>query len=185
MESWINLVGYQITWLVAVSGAGQGKSWPAWIAASLLCGGHLIASARKGLDLRVLGICALFGAASDGFLTTSGLLQYAPARPAVPVAGCPLWILALWLAFSTTLTRSLGWLRGQQAMGMALGAVGGPLAYCAAARGWGVISFAQPEWRGLLVLSISWATALGILVHVVTRAGVTSGVGVQPAGRGA
>lgn len=186
MERWINLLGYQIAWFVTVSGAGHGKSWPAWTASCLLCGGHFIASPRKTLDLRLMGIAALLGIIVDGFLAATGLLHYSPATPAVPVSGCPLWILALWLAFSTTLTRSLGWFRGRIGMALAFGAAGGPLAYWAAARAWGVIEFATPEWRGLLALAIGWAIGFAILVRAAGGTAVTesprpahSGAGFQ------
>lgn len=172
MQAWINLAGYQIAWLVTVSGAGHGVSWPAWAASGLLWIGHFLTSSRKALDLQLLAIAALLGVLIDGFLATAGLLRYSPETPAVPVSGCPLWILALWLAFSTTLTRSLRWLGGRTRAASLLGAAGGPLAYWAAARGWGVIAFEPPQWRGMLALAIGWAVALAILVRVARRAEV-------------
>lgn len=165
MQAWINLAGYQVAWLVTVSGAAHGATWPAWAAATALWTAHFVPSPRKSLDLRLLIAAAVLGVLIDGFLGSSGLLRYSPATPAVPLTGCPLWILGLWLAFSTTLTRSLGWLRGRTGVALLFGAVGGPLAYWAAARGWDVIAFEPPQWRGLLVLSIGWAMALGILVR--------------------
>jgi hypothetical protein len=166
MKRWVNLLGYQAVWLITVSGAAHHATWPACSASSLLCAGHLIRSSRKPLDLSLIGIAALMGAVTDGFLASTGLLRYSPATPALPVAGCPLWILALWVAFSTTVTRSLGWLWGRPITTVFFGALGGPLAYIAAARGWHVITFELPRWRGLLALAIAWAGALIILVRL-------------------
>jgi hypothetical protein len=170
MELWINLVGYQIAWFVTVGGAGAGLSWPAWTATTLLCCGHSLRSSHKVLDLRLMVLAALLGALVDGFLASTGWVRYSPAIPAVPVSGCPSWILALWIAFSTTLTRSLGWLRGRIALAGLFGAVGGPLAYWAAERGWGVILFSPPRWQGLISLAAGWAIALALLVLAAGKA---------------
>ena len=168
MERWVNLLGYQITWFITVTGASHGNVWPACLSSTALCLGHLARSSWRGLDVRLIGFSVLCGTILDGFLSSSGVLRYSPQFPAVPIAGAPLWILALWIAFSTTLTRSLGWLRGRMALAAVFGAVGGPLAYWAAARGWDVIAFPAPAWRGLLLLSIGWAIALAVLVRVAT-----------------
>jgi hypothetical protein len=168
MERWINLLGYQITWFITVTGANHGRIWPACLSSTVLCLGHLGRSSWRELDVRLLGYSLMLGTFLDGFLASTGMLRYSPPTPAVPVAGVPLWILALWVAFSTTLTRSLGWLRGRTGLTAVFGAAGGPLAYWAAARGWDVIAFPDPAWRGLLVLSIGWAIALVLLVRAAT-----------------
>ena len=166
MERWINLGGYQLAWLISVGGAAHAKTWPAWAAALVLCGGHIIASSHKATDLRLMVTAAVLGVLLDGLLASANLASYSPATPAVPVSGCPLWILALWLAFSTTPTRSLGWLRGRRWWAALFGAAGGPLAYQAAAAGWGVIAFTRPHWQGQLALALGWAAALVILMTV-------------------
>lgn len=175
----INLLAYQSSWFIAVVGASHGRVWPAWTAASLLFMGHLIASDRRTQDLRLGLFAVLLGMALDGLLASTGLLHYSPARPAVPLVGCPSWILALWVAFSTTLTRSLGWLRGRTGNAIVVGAVGGPLGYWAAARGWGVVTFRAPAWTGVLVLAIGWGLALGALVSIAAR--VPNAAATEPA----
>lgn len=170
MGIWVNLLGYQCTWFIAVIGARHGTSWPAWTAASLLCTGHLLTSEQRWLDVRLGLLATLLGALLDGLLASTGLLHYSPAQPTVPPIGCPLWILALWMAFSTTLTRSLGWLRGRMRTAVLFGMAGGPLAYWAAGRGWGVVVLSAPAWKSVLVLGVGWGIALGVLVGVATVA---------------
>lgn len=172
---WINLLGYQVAWLITVTGASHGKVWPAWLASSVLCFGHLATSSWRGLDVRLIALSALLGSILDGCLVSTGILQYSTPSPAVPIVGTPLWIVALWIAFSTTLTRSLGWLRGRMGLTVIFGAVGGPLAYLAAARGWSVITFPAPAWRGLLALAIGWAVAVIVLVRAAKLTTITSG----------
>jgi Protein of unknown function (DUF2878) len=64
----------------------------------------------------------------------------------------------------------LGWLRGRIRTAVLLGLAGGPLAYWAAARGWGVVVFTAPAWKGVLALAAGWGMALGVLVSIATRA---------------
>jgi Protein of unknown function (DUF2878) len=165
MQVWLNLIGYQVVWFTTVIGAGHSLSWPAWAAAASLWIGHFTVSTHRALDLRLAAFAAAFGICLDGTLTRCGFLRYSPAEPAVPVADSPLWILGLWVAFSTTLTRSLGWLRGRPAAAWLTGAIGGPLAYLGAASGWHVIVFEPPEWRGTLALALSWSITLAVLTH--------------------
>lgn len=174
MGIWVNLLGYQCSWFIAVIGASHGASWPAWTAASLLCTGHLLTSEQRWLDVRLGLLAALLGALLDGLLASTGLLHYLPAQPTVPPIGCPLWILALWMAFSTTITRSLGWLRGRLRTAVLFGMTGGPLAYWAAGRGWGVVVFSAPAWKGVLALGVGWGIALGVLVGVATVASASA-----------
>ena len=170
MTFWSNLLGYQVTWFVAVIGAGHAKSWPACVATVLFCGVQLAASSWRGLDVRLMALAGVLGVLVDGTLASTGLLTYAPAKPATPLLGCPWWIFSLWLAFATTLTRSFAWLRGRLGPAALIGAAGGPLAYEAAARGWGVIGFEAPLWRGVVALALGWAIALMILARTATPA---------------
>lgn len=50
-------------------------------------------------------------------------------------------------------------------IGAALGAIGGPLAYLAAARGWGAVIFIAPAWRAELLLAVGWAAAMLVLLR--------------------
>jgi Protein of unknown function (DUF2878) len=158
-----NLIGYQAVWWLAVYGAGAGHAWPALLAATLFALSQLALSRERSSDLRLIGSALALGMLIDGALARSGLLCYASAAPALPPAGAPLWILALWVAFALTLNHSLRWLRGRLASAALAGAIGGPLAYLAAARLSGAVSFATPAWPALTALGLGWALALALL----------------------
>jgi hypothetical protein len=164
-----NLLGYQLVWFTAVIGAGRDEAWPAIGAALLFAAWQLATASSRALELRLIAAAPLFGATIDGVAATGGLIHYSAAAPALPPGGAPLWILALWMAFALTLTRSLAWLRGRPRIGMLLGGVGAPLSYLSAARGWHAIAFAQPECRGLLWLAAAWAGSTTALVYLLTR----------------
>jgi hypothetical protein len=162
--SWFNVLGYQLTWFVTVIGVSHGKAWTGIVTSALFCGSQLVWSRWRRLDLLLIAAALLLGALLDGALAMTGLVQYPGSSPAAPVSSAPAWILSLWAAFATTITRSLGWLRGRPWTAFVLGAVGGPLAYLGAARGWGVVRLAPPTWQPMLVLALGWAGALVLLV---------------------
>ena len=158
-----NIVGYQAVWFLAVYGAGAGRVWPALLAAALFALWQLAVSRERAADLRLIGMALALGMLIDGALARSGLLVYASAAPALPPHGAPLWILALWVSFALTLNHSLRWLRGRLVPAVLTGAIGGPLAYLAAARLSGAVSFATPAWQALAGLALGWAVALALL----------------------
>lgn len=162
MKFWANLLGYQAVWFVTVIGAGHGLWWPAVLATAIFATWQLCASDHRASDLRLLGLALFCGLCIEGGLAASGWAHYAAPTPALP-PGAPLWILALWAAFAMTLNHSLAYLRGRPWLALAFGAIGAPLAYLSAARGWQAVVFEPPLWRGLAWLAAGWAAALPLL----------------------
>jgi hypothetical protein len=160
-----NVLGYQGVWFLAVYGAGAGHWWRALLGAALFALWQLAVSRERRGDLRLIGIALLLGLIIDGALARSGLLGYASAAPALRPGGAPLWILALWVSFALTLNHSLRWLRGRLIPAVLTGAIGGPLAYLAAARLSHAVSFAAPAWQPLAALALGWALALALLTR--------------------
>lgn len=168
MSFWSNLIGYQAVWFAAVIGAGRGTPWPGTIAAALFVAWQLSQRGRAR-EWRLLAAAVLAGVLVDGGLAWSAQLRYAAAQPALPAGGAPLWILALWSAFALTLTRSMAVLQSRAWLAPLLGAIGAPLAYLGAARGWQAVTFAAPSWPGLLALAGGWALALTCLSRLAGR----------------
>jgi hypothetical protein len=119
--------------------------------------------------MRLLALALALGVLIDGVSALTGWLRYASPAPALPPHGAPLWILMLWACFSTTINRSLSWLQRNSWLAMGVGAVGAPLAYLAAARGWNTVTFALPSERALAWLALSWGIALGLLTRCARR----------------
>jgi len=169
MKLWSNFLGYQAVWFCAVIGAGGDLWWPAVAATIVFAAWQFTVSAQRGSDLRLLGVALACGCVVDGVLATSGLARYAADAPALPPGGAPLWILSLWASFSLTLNSSQGYLRGRPWAAFILGAIGGPLAYAGAARGWQALEFAAPAWHGLAWLACAWAAAMPLLATLARR----------------
>lgn len=166
MHVWRNAIGYQLVWFCAVIGAGRGLWWPGVLAAVVFVCLQVGASRQRGIDLRLIGVALLLGATIDGGLAASGWLHYSAVWPSPHFA--PVWILAVWAAFATTLTRSLALLRQRPRWALLLGAIGGPVSYLGAARGWGAVTFVD-LLPGMVALACAWAVAMPLLAHLARR----------------
>lgn len=183
MTFWGNLVGYQIVWFAAIIGAGRGLWWPGVIAAAAFILLHLAfagqSAAQRAIDMRLLAIAVLIGMLLDGAVAASGLARYAACTPTLLPNGAPLWILAMWASFALTLRHSMTFLLERPAVALLFGAIGGPLAYLGAARGWQAITFAEPRWMALLILSIGWGLAIPLLTALAHRWSTPSATSIQ------
>lgn len=161
MNFWISVLGYQTIWFSAVIGASHGLIWPGLLLLALYAGWQLACSTSRATDLKLMLAALVLGCLLDGGLIHFGLASYATVGPLF--APAPLWILALWAAFALTFTQSLKSLQSRLWIALALGVVGGPMAYLGAARGWQVVSIANPAWHGLLWLALGWGIATPLL----------------------
>ena len=169
MMFWCNLIGYQLVWLLVVSGASRGHPWPAMMCGAVFVAWQVVASDQPGVELRLVLLALLLGIVIDGVLHATGWLRYASPSPSLPPQGAPVWILVLWASFAMTLNRSLALLRGRPWLAAAFGGIGAPLAYLAAARGWHAITFETDMWLGIAWLVLGWAFALPLLVTLADR----------------
>jgi hypothetical protein len=166
MRFWANLVGYQLVWFAIVISASRGQPWWGMAAALGFVALQLRYSATRAADSRAVLAAFTCGFLLDGALAATGWLHYASPLVALPA---PIWILSLWMAFAMTLNHSMVFLRGKPLLAAALGAVGGPLAYLGAARGFATLTFATPAWQAIALLVIGWAIALATLAILTQR----------------
>ncbi len=180
MSFWTNLLGYQLAWFITVIGAGHGTVWPSVLASCAFVIWQVLASTTPGIQLRLLVVAVGLGIVVDGAFAISGWVRYATPAPAWPPGAAPVWILALWACFAMALNGSLRYLQGRLGVAFALGAIGGPLAYLGAQRGWQAVSFADPAWRGLLFVACGWALAVPLLAALAQRLRLAAIVPADP-----
>jgi hypothetical protein len=163
------MIGYQLVWFVAVIFAGRGQPWPGVLSAIAFLAWQVGVAPRRRGALAVLSIALACGVVIDGLMRGLRFADYAAGAPALPPGGAPLWILGLWACFSLTLSGPLRALGDYPWLAVVLGAIGGPLAYAGAARGWDALTFNAPAWRGFVVLGIGWALAMPLLARLSHR----------------
>jgi hypothetical protein len=169
MRTWVNFLAYQAVWFAVVASAAHGHAPLGMAASAAFVIAQLGLSRNRALDARLMAAAALAGLIVDGTLGFSGWLRYASPEPAFPPHGAPLWILCLWAAFALTLTRSLAWLIRRPWLAAFMGALGGPLAYASAARGFAAVEIAPPTARAFAGLALGWGAALAVLAHLARR----------------
>jgi hypothetical protein len=161
----INVALYQAGWFACVLGAARDRSGLGIAIALLVVGGGLLAAPRPGALLQLTALTGVVGYSWDSWLSVSGLIGYLPGPLSPPLA--PLWILALWLLFSTTLQVSLRWLQPKPWLAALLGALAAPLAYYAAAR-LGALTLPR-MLPALSAQAAGWALLLPLLLRLARR----------------
>ncbi len=154
-----NFILFQVGWFAAVLGAARGLFWlgPATILVVALI--HLSLAAERSRVALVLLVTALVGILFDSTLVA--LQVFSPVRDAMPSPLSPLWMVALWVNFATTFTRSLAWLRNRYLLAGLFGALGGPAAYYGGAKLGAMTEL--PGSTGLFILAIAWGMAVPLL----------------------
>ena len=161
----LNLGLFQAVWWTQIL---QGVTRPAMAisACAAFIAVHLALSHRRKSDLLLLGALLLLGPWLDVLIAELSLLDY---RGAAPFAGAPpYWIFGLWMAFSLTLIHSMHGLLQRPWLAIALGAVGGPLAYYTGVQ-FGAAAWPTPGSSALLALALIWGLAFGALSLTIKR----------------
>ncbi|MFE8033151.1 DUF2878 domain-containing protein [Thiohalocapsa marina] len=161
----INFLLFQASWLACVLSGAHG--WPLLGIAvvAIVVGYHLVRAHRPWAEAALLALAGAIGAFWDGQLVGHGWLIYPSGVFAQWLA--PSWIIAMWVAFATTLNVSLRWLRGRAGWALLFGAIGAPLAYYAGAR-LGGVQFADPL-IALLAVAAGWMLITPVLVALAGR----------------
>lgn len=149
-----NAIWLQLGWWGCVLGA-QRPVLLGVVALGLLA--HLALCRRKVEEgIAALGV-ALAGCVLDATLGWLGLFDFHGAL-------LPGWLVLLWLVFASGLRHSLAWAARPVWRGACLGALGGPLAYCAGAPLAGVGLPLGIAWSAFL-LALVWAAALPLMLR--------------------
>lgn len=160
-----NFATFQINWFACVLGGAHGLPWLGTGFALALIAVHLAWVARPRPELTLIVLTGLLGATLDSAWVSLGLLEFPSG---ILIEGtAPHWIVAMWMAFATTLNITFRWLKGRLLLAGLLGTVGGPLAYYAGAE-LGGVSFPSPA-LSLSALALSWGLAMPALIALSHR----------------
>ena len=154
----VNFLGFELAWLAAIYGGASGWAWLGSLPALVVVSVHLVWSG--GLWMReamlIIAVAVLGIAIETGFMA-SNLLLYEGTVPGQVLP--PVWIMALWLAFGTLPTASLGWLRGRWGLQALLGFIAGPLSYWGGVK-MGAATIPAETTGALFWIGLAWALAM-------------------------
>lgn len=156
----INVVAFQIGWFAAVLGGAHDRPMLGCGIALLVMLLHLFMSQRPVVELRLLLSVTLIGSIWDTALMHFNVIDY-PHGQLIPQLA-PLWIVALWGLFSTTLNVSLRFLKRRYLVAALFGVVGAPLSFLAGER---LQALRFPNTLlALVVLGIGWGLIMMLLM---------------------
>ncbi len=161
----VNLIAFQIAWFASVLGGANDLPWLGVIVTTAVVALHLYQTARPAPEAVMVLTIGIIGTLWDSLLVRFGFLAYPSGMLAPWLA--PVWIIAMWVAFATTLNVSLAWLRGRWYLACALGALGGPLAYYAGEKLGGVIF--PDALVALAVLAAGWFFLMPVSAWIAGR----------------
>ena len=122
---------------------------------------HLYMAPRPEQEAGLILLTGIFGFAVDTLQALAGLYAFAHTSAAPWL--CPLWMVALWMIFATTLNASMAWLAGRYPLAAVLGAICGPVSYVAGAR-LGAIEFPAHVGLSLVGIAVVWACVMPSLL---------------------
>ena len=127
----INFAGFQIAWFACVLMAAKDQPIIGVAVAFVVVALHLFLVDNRVRAVCLLLVITLIGGTWDSLLTSQQILVFSSGLISPNLA--PIWIMAMWLSFATTLSVSFRWLHHRYVLAFALGAISGPLAYQAGA----------------------------------------------------
>lgn len=156
-----NFVVLQACWFCCVLGGARGWPWlgPAAVAACLAA--YMAGSPAPAREASLAACAGLLGILLDSALAAAGVLRFPPDAPQIGLV--PVWMIALWMIFATTLYTSMRWMAGRYALGSLIGAAAGPLSYLGGAR-LGAVELGPSPDAALAVVALEWAVAMPALL---------------------
>jgi hypothetical protein len=164
----VNYTLYQIGWFACVLGGAWHRPWTGFTIAVVLIGVHVALSMERALEARLVVLAAIVGTFVECLQIAAGTYRFTSGTLADGLP--PPWLLAMWAQFATTFRFSLRSVMKRPLVAALFGAAGGPIAFVAGER-LGAVILLPPLWRGLLLLSVSWAMALLVFTAIVARLG--------------
>jgi hypothetical protein len=161
----VNFVLFQLAWFACVLGGAYLVPWLGPVVVAAVVAYHLKAVPEARAESALLVTAAVIGTVFDSLLVSTGWLAYPSGQWVAFLA--PYWIIAMWVAFATTLNVSLNWLKGRPWLAASFGAVGGPMAYFAGAKLGGVV-LVEPV-AALVAIGIGWAVIMPLLMAIASN----------------
>lgn len=149
--NWINLIWFQLVWVIAVYFTRQAEFY---LAFSLVL--HFCFTPSRRHDLWVMCSVTLVGASCDVLLNQAGVMLFSDGEV------LPIWLLILWAHFALVLNHGMSWLtRLPLYLQAVLGGIFGPLSYFAGYK-MGAVFFPLQIQSTLLILAVIWFCLLPV-----------------------
>lgn len=157
-----NLTFFKVGWIACVLFAASGRPMLASLSVAAVVLVHLARVTNPAKESLLLAAAAVMGLSWESLMVAMGVISYPGSETGALFA--PLWIVAMWVLFATTINHGFRWAKRHWAYPAVLGAVGGPMAFSAGV-GMGAAEFSN-TFVALSVIGIGWAVLLPLLCLV-------------------
>ena len=150
-------------------GAAKAMPWVGVGVTLIILGWHFYRAKQAKPEITLMLTALFIGAIFDQSMLTLHLIEYQAHGWGMWLWNnslVPVWILALWLAFASTLNVSLAWMHDRYLIAMLFGLAGGPLAYFAAEK-LGAVTVSSTN--AYIALAIGWGVITPLLVRIAKR----------------
>ena len=152
----INGILFNVAWLACVLGGNQ----IAIVAALLMLTIHLLYISDAPQELLFIAAVSVFGFTLDNILFITNVLVNPESAGLAPI-----WLLGLWLCFSTTLNHCFRFLHYRLGFAAILGAISGTLSYLTGVR-LSDVEFGMDLPLVILVVGIEWLIIFPLLIWI-------------------
>lgn len=160
MRRGFNLISFNLIWVLAIIKGNQ-----ALPLIGILIALHFMIINYRVSELKVVICTALLGYSVDCLLTLFGFFKFSQVQGITPI-----WLLALWIGFSTTLRHSLQYFSNKPLVSALCGAIAGSASYFMAAH-LGAVVLAISQLISVIVLALVWAVLFPCLMLISQRLG--------------
>ena len=161
-----NFILFQAGWFACVLGGASAEyMWAGTVVAAVIVAVHLARATNLRSEALLVLLTAAVGTAWDSGLMMAGLYTF--HNGAVVSGLIPVWMIAMWLLFATTLNVSMTWMKGRYLLAAIFGAIGGPVAYYAGHR-LGAVDFNNTSMT-MIAVAVGWSIIMPTLMLLTTR----------------
>lgn len=156
----INATAFNLCWFGLVLAGNAAVPWAlAWVAL------HIMLQPDSWQEMRFVLTVSVIGIITDATLTGLGVLIFSEQSMLLP-----LWMVALWLGFATTVNHSLAVLRRSRVLRVLVAIAGAPSSYLLGSR-LGQVELGQDILATYGIFSITWVVLLEVFARIPSPPG--------------
>ena len=155
LKKFVNFINFNLIWTASIF---LGNSAFALVVLLLVL--HLLMMPGPMNEIKIVMATALIGYSVDCLLTLFGFFSFEQVQGITP-----LWLVLLWLGFSSTIGHSLSFLIGKPLLSGLLGGLAGGVTYLSAAH-FNAVKLVQTPIVSFVVLALIWAFLLPGLIFL-------------------
>ncbi|MGB1952081.1 MAG: DUF2878 domain-containing protein [Marinobacter sp.] len=153
----INFVLFQAGWLICILYPGM---MAAGVVALFLVIHFVLISQNRWMEAQFIGFGTVIGGVLDGIWFNTGILDDGTGQVVIT----PIWLIAIWAIFMTTLSHSLQWISSKPWLPWVLAPITGPFAYWSASQ-LGAVELPVLS-TSLIALAVGWLVVFPMLLYV-------------------